>query len=316
MVLSRYGDIMTVGEYGNTSDTNIALRYSSEKERRAGLGFQFENVCIGYAMAEFDLQPFTLCDFKRPWAKWQQFIEGTDGWTSAFLENHDVPRSLGRFGSDEPQYHDATAKMLAMCLATSTGTLFIYQGQEIGMTNIPKSWPIEEYKDLNTQNHWEELLASNPWVDKLQSAINCIQKIARDHGRTPFQWDDSPHAGFTTGKPWMRVNDNYTTVNMMCQAMKDASILSFWKELIALRKKHIDLFAHGSFKYVDEGNQSVMAYIKRFDDQACFVILNYTSSPQPRTLHEEFSGAMVAMTNSSAPDATFLGPYEGAVYMK
>ena len=317
-VLSHYGDLLTVGEFGSTSDLNLALKYVSAKEKRVGMGFHFETVLLGYQMCEFDVKPFTLVDFKRSHTKWQKFIEGNDGWTSVFIENHDVPRSVSRFGCDAIDFRQESAKMLATFEATSTGTLFIYQGQEIGMTNIPRNWPIEEYKDVNTQNYWKLLKDANATHEQLESAMEAIRQVARDHARTPMQWNDCRHGGFTTAaEPWMKVNENYSQINVERQSSDKTSVLSFWKTLLALRKEYIDLFAHGAFHCVDEENQSVSTFIKRYQENAALVVCNFTASQQPFVMPEEFNKKDLVLATLLVADSddTVLRGYEARIYV-
>lgn len=316
-VMAKYGDMMTVGEFGGLGDTTVAMKYVSAGERRVGMGFQFESACLGCALSSFDVKHFDLRDFKKPFAKWQNFIEGTDGWTTIFLENHDVARSVSRFASDEPQFRIAAAKMLAMLQATATGTLFIYQGQEIGMTNIPADWSIEEYKDISTKDYWRLVTTSTNDPAKLEQAMINIRKVARDNGRTPMQWSNSLHGGFTTAKkgPWMRINGNYTSINVEDQRKDKDSILSFWMKLLTLRKKYIDLFAHGKFRFVDEGNNNTMSYMKSFGDEAALVLLNFTGSEQPYMIPNGFKSATLIIANKSPLKEGSLGPFEARLYI-
>ncbi|KAH8690618.1 hypothetical protein BGW36DRAFT_350080 [Talaromyces proteolyticus] len=313
-VLSKY-DIMTVGEYGPTYDTSLALKYCSASEKRIDMGFQFETVYIGFGKIDkFQYEPFTLGEFKRRHAKWQTFIEGNDGWTSAFLENHDLPRSVSRFGSDKPEFWAVSAKMLAMMLVTTTGTLFIYQGQEIGMTNIPKEWTIEEYQDVEAKNYYAAVKdATRGHESALKRAMDGVRHVGRDHARTPMQWSDAANAGFSTGKPWMRVNDNYRDINVRNQLADKKSVLSFWKALIRLRRQYIDIFAHGSFSYLDEG-ESVMTYVKKFNSQRVLVALNFTSDEHIFSLRKEWSSANLLACNIDHPEDQKLSPWEGRIY--
>ncbi|KZF23065.1 glycoside hydrolase family 13 protein [Xylona heveae TC161] len=320
-LLSNYGGaqkLITVGEFGSISDLDLALKYVSAKECRIGMGLQFETVLLGFDMCQFDLSPFTLADFKRTHAKWQQFIEGTDGWTSVFLENHDIPRSITRFGSDAPEFRERSAKMLATFCATSTSTLFIYQGQEIAMTNVPKEWPIEEYKDQNTQNYWNQLKAEGADEKRLANAMANIQKLARDNSRTPMQWSGSAHAGFTTpeAEPWMRVNDDYSKYNVASQQNDPNSVLSFYRLVLALRKKYIDLFAAGTFSLVDEENHKTVVFVKRFHDQAALVVCNFTSSSVAYSVPEEFHSIEPLLSNVDTSSPGALAPYEARVHVK
>lgn len=318
-VLAEFGpDKMTVGEFGVLADTDLALEYVSASKQRVSMGFQFETACLGYSLNHWHLSPFTLVDFKDTYERWQRFIDGNDGWTCVFLENHDIARSVSRFASDDPKHRTTAAKMLAMLLATSTGTNFLYQGQEIGMTNVPRSWPIEEYKDISAQNYWNEVKReTNGDKIALDRAMEKIQLVARDHARTPMQWDDTAYAGFTKckGGPWMRVNDNYKEINVKQQENDSESVLAFWRRLLALRKEHIDLFAHGSWKTLDHDDQSVMTYIKSSEGSKALVMLNFTLDQQDvwSRIPATFKGVTPFLANVSWSEEVLL-PYEGRIY--
>ncbi|RFU33121.1 hypothetical protein B7463_g3211, partial [Scytalidium lignicola] len=317
-LLSEYGDKMTVGEFGVLSDTDLALEYVSASKHCVGMGFQFETVCLGYSLNHWDVRPFTLGEFKETFGKWQQFIDNNDGWTSVFLENHDIARSVSRFGCDSPEFRSVSAKMLAMLQTTSTGTLFLYQGQEIGMTNLPASWSIEEYKDISSQNYWKSVKKSTNEKSILNLAIDNIRMVARDHARTPMQWHDGLHGGFTTSKkgPWMRINDNYRDINVKQQSEDPYSVLSFWKQMLALRKQYSDIFVYGTWEYTDQANESTMTYVKSFRDQKALVMLNFTKYPEPFIIPEEFSSAALKIVNVQEWKQGTLGPFEGRVYIK
>lgn len=315
-VLSKY-DCMTVGEYGPTYDTDLALRYCSAAEKRIDMGFQFETVYTGFGKVDkFKAQPITMGDFKSSHAKWQKFIEGNDGWTSAFLENHDLPRSVSRYGCDSPEYREVSAKLLAMMETTTTGTLFIYQGQELGMTNIPTDWTIEDYQDLEAQNYYNTVKAATGGDEKaLARAMDGLRLVGRDHARTPMQWSNSPNAGFSTAKPWMRVNDNYREINVVNQLADKKSVLSFWKSLLKLRQRYIDVFSRGTFTYLDD-SRLVMTYEKRFNGQVALVVLNFTSESQPFSLGEDWTSAKPLICNVDNPENQRVSPWEGRIYMK
>lgn len=193
-----------------------------------------------------------------------------DGWNSVFLENHDNPRSVSRYCDDSDAYREYGAKLLALMQTTLSGTLFVYQGEEIGVRNMPKSWDVSEYKDIESINFWaktKKLYGNDP--ERLSQERKVLEMKARDHARTPMQWDDSPHAGFC-GKgvePWMRVNDDYATVNtkiqMNAERSDDLSVWQYWQRGLANRKKHADVFVYGEYQPVDSAERgSVFAYTR------------------------------------------------------
>ncbi|KAK3182589.1 alpha-glucosidase maltase [Lecanicillium sp. MT-2017a] len=316
-VISQYGDLMTVGEFGGLGDTNMALKYVGAAERRVNMGFPFETVCIGYALSTFDVKPFSVDDFRTLFAKWQQFIEGTDGWTTVFLENHDVARSVSRFGTEKPECRVAAAKMLALLQIASTGTLFLYQGQEIGMTNIPKEWPIEEYKDVSTQQHWQAVKECTNDPECLEKAMDNIRKVARDHSRTPMQWSSQAYGGFTTAEngPWMRLNDNYTDINVADQEKDNGSVLSFWRRALATRKECVELLAHGTFTLAGNNDENMICFEKSYKEEKALIILNVTEQDIDWTPPADISGMALKLATSTELTDGRLGPFEGRLYL-
>jgi len=237
---------------------------------------------------KYEYTPFTLSELKDVWRRLQQFTTGTEGWSTAFMENHDQGRSVTKYGDDSPQWRALSAKVLATMLATSTGTLFLYQGQEIGMINVPKSWPLEEYIDIEATN-WKSLVKQQRKTDDdadLMDVHKALQILARDNARTPMQWDATVNAGFSprgAKKPWMRVNDSYEEINVAAQEHDPQSVLSFWKAMIRVRKRHLDVFAHGSFDLHDASNDATFVYTKTAQDASrlgALVALNFTSAEQ------------------------------------
>ncbi|KAG4260273.1 alpha amylase [Fusarium proliferatum] len=316
-LIAGYGDLMTVGEFGGLGDTATALRYVSASANRVNMGFQFETVCLGFALSSFDIKPHSLADFKQSVIKWQQYTEGTDGWATMFLENHDVPRSISRFASDKPEFRAAAAKTLALLQIACTGTLFLYQGQEIGMTNIPKSWAIEEYKDFSTQQYWQSETQSSDDPEVRRKAMANIQAAARDNSRTPMQWSSQRHAGFTDwkGGPWMRINENYVDINVEDQTQDEESVLSFWKKALACRKTYIDVLGHGSFHPIDGGDEAIFCFKKIHKGAAALVMLNMSDREQEcRPSVQLAEMPLVLATHSSTRDST-LGPFEGRLYI-
>lgn len=286
VVLEKY-DAMTVGELPHTHDVAHVLRYTSAREKQLNMVFQFDVVDLGFGPDEkYDTTPrnWKLGGMKDAIGRTQKLIDGTDAWTTVFIENHDQARSISRFGSDKtPELREKSGKMLAILLATLSGTLFIYQGQEIGMVNAPESWPMEEYKDVEGNNYYNFIRErSNGDPAAVARARRALQHLARDHARLPMQWDGTPYAGFTTSeKPWMRVNDNYGDINVKKQALDEKSILSFWKQMLKLRKEYPNLLVHGGFKVLDKDNENVFMFEKTAMSQTLVVVLNFTEENQP-----------------------------------
>jgi len=196
-----------------------------------------------------------------------------------FIENHDLSRSVTRFGNDSDRWRGVSAKMLALLEITLGGTQYVYQGQELGLKNFPRSWGIEEYKDVASQNYWNKILeqrkkeANGEDVD-MSDVLDDFQRKARDHARVPMQWDATEHAGFTSGTPWMRVNDDYKLWNAASQFSDRRSVRSFWKEALRIRKTN-DVLIYGDFHDLSTGDEQIFAYTRSLGNTTAFVILNF-----------------------------------------
>ncbi|EHY53295.1 Alpha-glucosidase [Exophiala dermatitidis] len=325
-VLDHY-DAVTVGELAETPDPKAVLEFVDVAAGELNMVFQADIMRLGMGDGfggKYDIKSWTLPELKTLVERWQQFIEGTRGWTTVFCENHDSGRAVSRFGNDVPEYRTASARLIALWQATLTGTLFLYQGQEIGMTNIPRTWPIDEYKDVESNNFYREAeLRGND--DSKEKITAGLQLLARDHSRLPFQWDTSAHAGFTAAEaiPWMKVHDNYHEVNVAKQIDDPSSVLTFYKQMLQLRKQHASVFIHGAFKIVDGKHEKIFSYLKISTDeqQRALVILNFTTAYVP--LSEELV-TLSAITRMQflagsypepATESQVLRPYEGRIYV-
>ncbi|KAJ8609010.1 hypothetical protein MRB53_039369 [Persea americana] len=227
-ILVRY-NAMSVGECPFTPDIRTVIDYVGAKSKRLNMVFQFDVVNVGQgSVFKYQTEPFAwkLSDLKQAVNTTQSFLNNTDGWTTAFMENHDQARSISRFGNDSPEWRERSGKMLALLLASLSGTLFVYQGQEIGMINVPKEWSIDEYKDVDTINYYS-MVAERSGNDpvELSKAKASLQHLARDNARTPMQWSSALHAGFTDGgKPWMRANSSAKEINVASQIANENSV--------------------------------------------------------------------------------------------
>ncbi|CAM9019870.1 unnamed protein product [Wickerhamomyces anomalus] len=314
-VTSNY-DVMTVGEVGHCSRED-ALKYVSAKEKELNMIFLFDVVDVGSNKSDrFRYEGFSLKDFKDAVTVQCDFIKGTDAWSTVFIENHDQPRSVTRFGNtSNKQLLNKSAKLLTLLQTSLTGTLFIYQGQEIGMTNVPRSWDISEYKDINTINYWADFKKKYPNDEKkADELLDLINLLARDHARSPVQWDDSPNGGFTTGTPWSRVNDNYPEINVKAQTGDPNSVLSFWQKSIKLRQFYKDVLIHGDYEVLDYENEKLFTYTKTSPEQKAYVVLNFANEDV------EFKPLIEGdfqLVNSNVDDIKedVLTPYEGRIYL-
>lgn len=316
-VLSKY-DIMTVGETPMVT-TDDAIRFTNEQDGVMNMLFQFEHMDVdskpGSPLGKWDIQPWKLTDLKKIMSKWQVELH-RKGWNSLYLENHDQPRSVSRFGDDKT-YRVESAKMLATWLHMMQGTPYIYQGQEIGMTNV--SFPsIEYYRDVETINLWNDVVVNKGYdPDKILKAIHYR---GRDNARTPMQWDATEHAGFTTGTPWINVNPNYRDINVE-QALKDEnSVFHYYKKLIRLRKEH-PIIVYGSYELLLEDDEQIYAYVRKFNDEQLLVITNFSSEQPTFTLpsHITFTEKHLLISNyavdeNESIDTIVLKPYEARVY--
>ncbi|OAL38631.1 hypothetical protein AYO20_02281 [Fonsecaea nubica] len=330
-VLDKYGDILIVGELPGTEAAEV-LKYVSAEARELSCVFDFDVVNLGTPNGgggkKHHTVRHTLPQFKEAIRKMQRLTEGTDAWTTVFLENHDQGRSLTRFATDKPQWREKAAKMLAVLMCTLTGTLFIYQGQEIGMYNHPEHWGVEELRDIDSLNAYNDVKTRHHddplWLKK---AMKGLQLVGRDNARLPVQWDATANAGFTTAKkPWIRVHDDYEAVNVAAQRRDPSSVLSFWKAMIKLRRRHADLTIFGrDFHVWDPYDQDVFTFTKTHPDgdRKLLVFLNFSDDTQP--LHYPpglgLDGAAVTkellVSNLAQGDEVgkYLTPWEARVYL-
>ncbi|QAY68106.1 glycoside hydrolase family 13 protein [Paenibacillus protaetiae] len=265
-VLSKY-DIMTVGETPGVTPEEAAL-YVGEDRGELNMVFQFELMDIDSGNGKWDVCPWKLTDFKRIMSKWQTGLAGK-GWNSLYLNNHDQPRMVSRFGNDGI-YRKESAKMLATLLHTLQGTPYIYQGEELGMTNV-KFGSIEEYQDIETHNMYKEFVEAGHPVEQI---MNSIYIKGRDNARTPMQWDATANGGFTSGTPWLQVNPNFTVINAE-EALNDPdSVFHYYRKLIEFRKRN-EIVVYGDFKELLEQDERIYAYTRTLGEQRLLVVLNF-----------------------------------------
>lgn len=235
-----------------------------------------------------------MSDLKSVVKKWQDVMISNGGWNALYLENHDQGRVISRFASDAPEFRALSGKMLATFLALQSGTVFVYQGQELAMANVPANWTIDDYRDIETLNHWHELIAAYPDDKERQAeALREYKVKSRDNARTPMQWNKSAHAGFTTGKPWINVHGDYETWNAEAQVSQPDSVYHYWKELLQIRRDVKDVFVYGTFSLVDPENEDVFAYMRSHGRVAVVVVANFraeTVSWRSRETIESFIG--------------------------
>ncbi|PMD43527.1 glycoside hydrolase family 13 protein [Hyaloscypha variabilis F] len=282
-VLSKY-DTITVGEMPGVSDEKEILRTVGANSGELRMIFIFDLVDIDKPNVRMALKEWDVKEMKSIITKWQKVMQENDGWNSVFIENHDNPRSVSRYADDSDEWRTKGAKLLALMQTTLGGTLFVYQGEEIGIRNAPTSWPIEEFKDIETINYWRkcnELYKNDS--DQLAHGRKVIDMKARDHARTPMHWDAAENAGFCDPgvKPWMRVMDDYKTINVEAQMKtndsEDLSVWQFWQRGLHDRKEHADVFVYGEFQELDPQHPKVYAYTKTSQSgERWLVVLNFS----------------------------------------
>lgn len=315
-VLSRY-DLLTVGETPGVT-VEEAKKYTGYGEHELNMVFQFEHVEGMDEESKWNTRPVSLLKLKEILSKWQTGLHGV-GWNSLFFSNHDQPRSVSRFGNDSDEYRERSAKMLATCLHMLEGTPYVYQGEELGMTNYPFT-EMSQFRDLETINAYWELVEESHKREP-EELIRCFQHRGRDNARTPMQWDDSDNAGFTTGEPWIGVNPNYKEINAKAQQQDSESVFSYYKKLISLRKTH-DIIVYGDYRLLMEESPSVFAYVRTLGEQKLLVLCNFTKEEQALDIPSEVRclGGEVLISNygrQEADSVQVLRPYEAiAIWQK
>ncbi len=302
-------DVMTVGEtWGATPE--IAKLYSDPIRNELSMVFQFEHIGLDQQEGKdkWDLKPLSIGQLKQILSKWQTSL-GHEGWNSLFWNNHDLPRIVSRWGNDK-EYRVESAKMFAIVLHMMKGTPYIYQGEEIGMTNCPIS-TIDEVDDIESINMYNERLDQGYTKEAIIESINAK---GRDNARTPVQWDNSANAGFTTGTPWLHVNPNYPEINVKQSLADEDSVFYTYKKLIELRKEHA-IVVWGEYELIEETEEEVFAYYREFSGEKWLVVANFSESKQTFTLEEEIGEVLVHNYHTSLPKSgeVSLKPYEAFV---
>ncbi|WP_159887940.1 glycoside hydrolase family 13 protein [Paenibacillus puerhi] len=320
---ARY-DIMTVGE-ANGVELEQAEQFVGPDTGVFDMMFQFEHMAVDHGPGgKWEYNPnWKLSDLKAILSRWQTGLENR-GWNALYLENHDAPRSVSRF-ADDGTFHSESAKMLAVCYMLMQGTPYIYQGQEIGMTNAPFS-DIQDYRDVEIMNFYREAKAAGLSDEHILQAVHAQ---GRDNSRTPMQWSADLHAGFSEAEPWMRTNPNYTAIHVEGQLADPESIFHFYKKLIALRKS-IPLVLTGSYELLMPEDEKHFVYVRRGTEGVLLVVCSFSPEATELRLPEELTGreSRLLLTNYSngqadaegdclisIPEVWTLRPYETGVYL-
>lgn len=308
-VLSKH-DLFTVGETSEVTPAD-ACKFAAEDRNELRMVFQFEHVslCGNGALGKWSDDTPALPALRKVLNRWQTELEGK-AWNSLYLNNHDQPRSVSRFGNDSPLFRERSAKMLATLIHMMKGTPYVYQGEELGMTNICFK-KLEDYRDVEVFNAWKQ------WVDSGivdgEDMLRYFARVSRDNARTPMQWSREQGAGFTTGEPWIRLNPNYIAINAQDQLNDPDSVFHYYQKLIALRHKH-PIIVYGRFVPLLENDEHVYAYQRRLDGETLTVACNFSSSKAPCTLFDHAPGQEL-ISNYSTHQQGVLQPYEARVLL-
>ena len=304
------GDLITVGEAWG-ADPERAKLYSNPDGSEFSMVFQFEHIGLDQQEGKdkWDLAPLPFLKLKQIMNRWQTELY-TCGWNSLFWNNHDLPRIVSRWGNDK-EYRVESAKMLAILLHGMQGTPYIFEGEELGMTNV--RYNIEDYRDVEIQNVYKERIAAG--YDK-EDVMNSIYAKGRDNARTPMQWDDTENAGFTTGTPWIKVNDNYKTINAKSQVDDPDSIFNCYRKLVSFRKEY-PVLVDGSFKLLLAEDENIFAYERKNADETLLVVCNFYGNTVKMPLTEETEDMELLISNyKETEDSSVLRPYEARMYYK
>ena len=311
-VLSKY-DIMTVGETSGVTIEDAKL-YAGADRNELNMVFQFEHVSIGDGdYGKWTTDRYDFMEFKQIMNDWQEKLD-ENTWNSLFLDNHDQPRCVSRFGNDSDEYCDISAKMLATCLHMMKGTPYVYQGEELGMRNAYFD-DLSKYKDIESLQFYD-LYTSNGCIDP-ETMMKALQLRGRDNARTPMHWNAEENAGFTEGTPWIDMNPDYKTVNAEAQVGNEDSVFSYYKKLIQLRKDN-EIVVYGDYKAIDRENEKIFAYERVLGDEKILTVCNFTEDVTEFQIPEEFdltkAECWISNTGRTEFNSTVeLKPYEAFV---
>ena len=307
----KYDDIITVGEMASTTLEN-SIRYSNPDSEELSMIFNFHHLRIDYPSGnKWEVQPFRFHDLKKNLFMWQREMEKGGGWNALFWYNHDQPRIVSRIG-DEGRYWKESAKMLATTMHGLQGTPYIYQGEEIGMTNAHFT-DISQYRDIETLNYYTILKQKGKPEEEIYESF---RRKSRDNSRTPMQWDDTKNAGFSTGEPWISVISNYKEINTLDRE-EDDSIFQYYRKLIQLRKT-VPVIADGTFEALLEDHDRILAYKRENDSQLLYVFCNYFAEDVD-VPYEVPEGCRCIISNYNEdikPEELRLRPYEAVMFLK
>ena len=312
-VLSKY-DLITVGETAGVT-IEQAKKYANLDGSELNMVFQFEHAFLANGpYGKWTDNPVPLLELKQVMSKWQTALEGK-AWNSLYWDNHDQPRAVSRYGNDSSEFREISAKMLATCLHMMQGTPYVYQGEELGMTNIYFD-KLEDYRDIESINYFEEFTESGLMTPEYM--MKCLMLRSRDNARTPMQWNDSKQAGFTDVEPWIKVNPNYKEINAAQQLEDPNSIFHYYQKLIRLRKEK-DIIVYGGFEPLYRDDEQIFAYTRKQNQEKLLTVCNFSDQNAEVEVPEEFKDAECLITNLGRKvfeAKTVLKPYEAFVLYK
>ena len=310
-------DTITVGECSGVT-LEEAKKYARSDEKELNMVFQFEHMDVDSdeKAGKWTTRKMDLRDLKKILTRWQKGLQDI-AWNSLYWENHDQPRSVSRFGNDSDEYREISAKMLATCIHMMQGTPYVYQGEELGMTNCPFN-TLENFRDLESINAFHELTEQGKMTEEEMMAA--IGYKGRDNARTPMQWDDSANAGFSdaSATPWIMVNPNYTKINAKDQISREDSVFKYYQKLIKLRHES-DLIVYGTYDLILDDDKDIYAYIRTLGDEKLIVYCNFSENTREVELPEEFTDGKILISNyndAKVSEKITLRPYEAIVIQK
>ena len=308
-------DTITVGECSGVT-LEEAKKYARSDEKELNMVFQFEHMDVDSdeKAGKWTTRKMDLRNLKKILTRWQKGLQDI-AWNSLYWENHDQPRSVSRFGNDSDEYREISAKMLATCIHMMQGTPYVYQGEELGMTNCPFN-TLDNFRDLESINAFHELTEQGKMTE--EDMMAAIGYKGRDNARTPMQWDDSAYAGFSTTNPWIMVNPNYTKINAKDQVNREDSVFKYYQKLIKLRHES-ELIVYGTYDLILDDDKDIYAYIRTLGDKKLIVYCNFSENTREVELPEEFTNGKVLISNyidAKVNHKITLRPYEAIVIQK
>ncbi|OIL39950.1 glucohydrolase [Oenococcus oeni] len=311
-LLSKY-DTITVGEMPG-STTEDAIKYTGLNSHELNMVFQFEHVGLSpnpdVRLGKWNDQPAKLTELKASLNRWQTGLDGK-GWNSLYWNNHDQPRAVSRFGNDDPKYRVLSAKMLATTLHLMQGTPYVYQGEELGMTNAHFT-KLNQYEDIESINFYHELVEQEKIVDG-PTMLKYLANISRDNARTPMQWNDKNNAGFSSAKPWFALNPNYKSINVEDSLADKNSVFYYYQKLIKLRHNN-EIIKYGSFEEIDPDDDQVYAYRRHYEGKTLLLISNFTDKIVSRDYGQSNASSLL-IDNYEDDKVNELRPYEAKAYL-